>query len=122
MKHSMVPPGASHPLFLGEDPTGWRTALLAALVAAVLLEVTTAVFRKALRRLPGVLLTVLVGPRLTRSARLRLLPRWRAELSRRLAAGPHRRRRYAAALRFVLALAWSGVRRRAASSGPSRRR
>ncbi|WP_380279109.1 hypothetical protein [Kitasatospora purpeofusca] len=117
MKLSMVPPDAPHTLFLGEDPAGWRTALVAALLAAVVLEVATAVFRTALLRVPGVLLTLLVGPQLARPARLCLLPQWRAELSRRLAAGPRRWRRYAAALRFVLALSWGGARRRAALLG-----
>ncbi|GAA1387805.1 hypothetical protein GCM10009639_13410 [Kitasatospora putterlickiae] len=103
----MVHPAASptHLILLGEDVAGWRTALLAALLAAVALEVATAVCRNALLRLPDLLLAVLVGPRLTASARLRLLPHWRAELSRRLAPGPHRRRRYLAALCFVLTLA-----------------
>lgn len=108
----MVPPAAPHTVLLGEDLTGWRTALLAALLSAVLLDLTTAVVRDALLRVPGLLLTLLVGLRLTRSARLRLLPRWRAELSRRLAPGPHRHRRYLAALWFVLTLA-RGTRRRA---------
>ncbi|MFF7459746.1 hypothetical protein [Kitasatospora sp. NPDC008115] len=107
MKHSMVPPAAPHTVLLGEDVTGWRTALLAAVLAAVVLEVTTAVCRNALLRVPGALLTALVGPQLTAAARLRLLPRWRAELSRRLVPGPRRHRRYLAALWFVLTLAWN---------------
>ncbi|MBO1414880.1 hypothetical protein [Streptomyces sp. FH025] len=122
MKLSMVPPTAPHTLFLGEDVTGWRTALLAALLAAVVLEVSTAVLRNALLRVPGVLLTALVGPQLTKPARLRLMPRWRAELSQRLAAGPRRLRRYVAALWFVLTLAWGSARHRAAALGlPPRR-
>ncbi|MBV2156460.1 hypothetical protein [Kitasatospora sp. SUK 42] len=122
MKLSMVPLSAPHTLFLGEDVTGWRTALLAALLAAVVLEVTTAVFRDALMGLPGLLLAALVGPQLTEPARLRLLPWWRAELSQRLAAGPRRWRRYVAALWFVLTLAWNGARHRAAFLGLPRRR
>ncbi|MER5355025.1 hypothetical protein ABT093_32475 [Kitasatospora sp. NPDC002551] len=110
MKHSIVLLTVPHAVLLGEDLTGWRTALPAALLAAVVLDVTTAVLRGALLRVPGALLTLLVGPQLTEPARLRLMPRWRAELSRRLAAGPRRRRRYLAALWFVLALAWGAAK------------
>ncbi|WP_395296629.1 hypothetical protein ACF9IK_26675 [Kitasatospora hibisci] len=118
----MTPDRPAHTVVvLGEDLTGWRTALLAALVAAVVLELATAVVRKALLRVPGLLLTALVRPQLTRATRLRLLPDWRAELSKRLAEGPGRHRRYGALL-FVLGLACGGARRRATALGPERRR
>lgn len=111
-----------HAVLLGEDLVGWRTALVAALVAAVLLELATAAVRNALRRLPGALLTVLVRPQLPGAAWLRLRPDWEGELARRLAPGPDRRRRLPGALRFVLALAFGGAGRQALALGLAPRR
>ncbi|MFJ9947406.1 hypothetical protein [Kitasatospora sp. NPDC091207] len=112
----------AHAVLLGEDLVGWRTALVAAAMAAVLLELTTAAVRRALRRLPGALLTVLVRPQLPGAAWIRLKPGWEGELARRLAPGPDRRRRLLGAVRFVLALASGGAGRQALALGLAPRR
>ncbi|MFE2725684.1 hypothetical protein [Kitasatospora sp. NPDC059327] len=109
MDDSALPPLPRHhlarALLLGEDLVGWRTALVVALVAAVLLELATAAVRRALRRLPAALPTVLVRPRLTGAAWLRLKSGREGEPARRPAPGPGRPRRLLGAVRFVLALA-----------------
>ncbi|MCX5215632.1 hypothetical protein OG689_41495 [Kitasatospora sp. NBC_00240] len=106
---------------LGEDIWGWRTALVAAVVAAVLLELTTAIVRTSLLRLPGLLLQLTVRPQLTASTWRHLRGPWSDELAKQLRPGSGRYWRYFGCLKLVGALALGGAAREAAAAGLSLR-
>ncbi len=65
--------------FLGEDAIGWRTALIAAVIAAIIYEVTVTLLRKATLRLPFLILHLgRIG--MPKKDWERISPEWRAEI------------------------------------------
>ncbi|MEU0036127.1 hypothetical protein [Streptomyces sp. NPDC006333] len=108
--------------FLGEDLVGWRTALIAAVVAAVSWELVMAATRRITLRIPFLVLRLArIG--IPRSERERLHTEWAAELHAEL----ERRdlgtlRQLVTGLRFAVPLALGGARTaaKARSTAPAR--
>ncbi|MFJ3762562.1 hypothetical protein [Streptomyces sp. NPDC090080] len=98
------------PTFLGEDFVAWRTALIAAVVAAVIYELAMAVMRKVTLRLPFLIL-YLARVTISRAQWQRLHGEWVAELHHTLSDGSAPGiGRLANGFRYATSLALGGAR------------
>lgn len=99
--------------FLGEDAIGWRTAFIAAILAAIVYEITMALLRKITLRLPFLILHFArVG--MTKGEWQQYQPEWKAELWHTLRdRSVNWFTRYVDALRYALRIAFDGARRTA---------
>lgn len=108
------------PIFLGEDLVGWRVAIIAALIAAVVYEMTMALTRMVTLRLPFLVLHV-ARLSIPKSEWEILYPTWKAELWFILKnSEDHRIIRFFKGLRFALPLALGGARATARADAESR--
>jgi hypothetical protein len=114
--------GAQHgPTFLGEDLVGWRTALIAAIPAAIAYEMVMALTRKITLRIPFLILYIAkIG--LSKEDWGRLHAEWKAELWFILRDGDtHWLIRFITGMRYSVPLAFGGARLTASASGEAAR-
>ncbi|MDX2541644.1 hypothetical protein ACOT81_01805 [Streptomyces sp. WI04-05B] len=111
-------------LFLGEDLVGWRTALIAAVAAAIAYELAMTVTRRVTLRLPFLIL-YLTRIGMSHEAWKRLHREWVAELHSVLSdCGAPWTKQFLGGLRFTVPLALGGASRTAradAEISPRRR-
>lgn len=108
--------------FLGEDLVGWRTALIAAVPAAIIYEVAMALARKVTLRLPFlVLYAARIG--VSRDDWQRVYAEWKAELWFILRdRDMHWLTRFVTGMRFAIPLALGGARETVKAEAKPRRR
>ncbi|MGW7244655.1 hypothetical protein [Streptomyces sp. NPDC054804] len=107
--------------FLGEDLVGWRVAIVAALIAAVVYEMTMALTRMVTLRLPFLVLH-LARLSTPKSEWVILYPAWKAELWFILKNREKLRIvRFFNGLRFAFPLAFGGARATARADAEPRR-